>query len=72
MNRAIDAYLADLEARRFSHSRRHHVAGTLERLLLYLREAHHVTDCCTVNETQLRDFTVYAATRHHTPKGAQI
>jgi len=72
MNRVVDTYLAELEARRFSHSRRHHVARTLERLLLYLREAHHVTDWRVVNETHLRDFAVYAATRHRTPKGKAI
>lgn len=72
MNRAVDAYLADLEARRFSHSRRHHAARILERLLLYLREAHHITDWRRVNETHLRDFAVYAATRHRTPQGRLI
>ena len=68
MNRATDAYLAELEARRFSHSRRHHAASTLERLLIYLREAHSITDWRAVHESQLRDFMVYAATRHRTPK----
>jgi len=72
MNRAVDAYLAELEALRFSHSRRHHSTRTLERLLLYLREAHNVTDWRAVNETHLRDFAVYAATRHRTPKGKHI
>ena len=72
MNRAIDAYLAELAARAFSQSRRHHAARTLERLLLYLREAHHITDWRIVNETHLRDFLVYAATRHRTPKGKSI
>ena len=72
MNRAIDAYLAELEARRFSHSRRAHTARSLERLLLYLREAHQVTDWRVVNETHLRDFTIYAATRHRMPKGKPI
>jgi integrase/recombinase XerD len=72
MNRAIDAYLVELEARRFSQSRRSHVARILERLLLYLREAHQITDWRAVNESHLRDFTVYAATRHHTPKGKLI
>ena len=72
MNRAVEAYLADLEVRRFSHSRCHHVARTLDRLLLYLRETHQVTDWRTVNETRLRDFAVYAATRHRTPKGKPI
>jgi integrase/recombinase XerD len=72
MNCAVEAYLADLEARRFSHSRRHHSTRTLERLLLYLREAHQVNDWRAVNETHLRDFAVYAATRHRTPKGRLI
>lgn len=72
MNREIDAYLAELEARRFSHSRRHHSGRTLEGLLLYLRETHSIVDWRAVNETHLRDFAVYAATRHRTPKGKQI
>lgn len=72
MNRAVEAYLIDLEARRFSQSRRQHAARTLERVLLYLRETHRVTDWRTVNETHLRDFAVYAATRHRTPKGKRI
>ena len=72
MNRAIDAYLAELEARRFSHSRRDHVARTLERMLLYLCETHSITDWRVVNETHLRDFAVYAVTWHRTPKGKPI
>ena len=72
MNRAIDAYLAELEARRFSHSRRYHSGRTLERLLIYLREAHSITDWRAVNETHLRDFAVYAATRHRSPRGKRI
>ena len=72
MNRAVDAYLAELEALRFSHSRRHHSARILERLVLYLREAHHVTDWRAVNETHLRDFAVFAATRHRSPKDKHI
>ncbi len=72
MNRAVDAYLAQLEARHFSHSRRTNSARTLERLILYLREAHSVTDWRAVNETHLRDFAVYAATRHRSPQGKHI
>jgi integrase/recombinase XerD len=72
MNRAVDAYLAELEARHFSHSRRAHGARTLERLILYLREAHSITDWRAVNETHLRDFAVYAATRHRSPQGKRI
>ena len=37
-----------------------------------MREAHSITDWRAVHESQLRDFIVYAATRHRTPKGAQI
>jgi len=72
MNRAIDAYLAELEARRCSHSRRHHAAPTLERLLIYMREAHSITDWRAVNESQLRDFALYAATCHRSPRGKRI
>jgi integrase/recombinase XerD len=72
MNRAIDAYLAELEARRFSQSRRHHAARTLERLLIYMREAQAITDWRAVHESQLRDFALYAATRHRTPRGKRI
>jgi integrase/recombinase XerD len=72
MNRAIDAYLAELAARRFSHSRRHHAARTLERLLIYMREAHSITDWRAVNESQLRDFALYAATRHRSRTGKRI
>jgi len=72
MNRAVDAYLAELEARRFSQSRRHHAARTLERLLLYMREAHSITDWRAVHESQLRDFALYAATRHRSPTGQKI
>ena len=72
MNRAIDAYLGELEARRFSHSRRHHAARTLERLLIYMREAHSITDWRAVHESQLRDFALYAATRRRSPRGQRI
>jgi len=72
MNQAIDAYLAELEARRYSHSRRRHSARTLERLLIYMREAHSITDWRAVHESQLRDFTLYAATRHRSPMGQKI
>lgn len=72
MNRAIDAYLAELEARRYSHSRRLHAARTLERLLIYMREAHSITDWRAVHESQLRDFALHAATRHRSPTGQRI
>jgi integrase/recombinase XerD len=72
MNRAVDAYLAELAARRFSHSRRYHAARTLERLLIYLREAHSITDWRAVHESQLHDFARYAATDHRSPSGQSI
>ena len=72
MNRAIDAYLAELEALRCSHSRRHHAARTLERLLIYMREAHSITDWRAVTESQLHDFALYAATRHRSSSGRRI
>ena len=72
MNRAIDAYLAELESLRYSHSRRHHSARTFERLLVYMREAHSITDWRAVHESQLRDFALYAATRHRSPIGKRI
>jgi integrase/recombinase XerD len=72
MNAAIDAYLAELAARRCSHSRRHHTARTLERLLIYMREAHSITDWRAVSESQLRDFALYAATRHRSPRGQRL
>ena len=72
MNRAIDAYLAELKSRRFSYSRRHHSARTLERLLIYMREAHSITDWRAVHESQLRGFILYAATRHRSPAGQRI
>jgi integrase/recombinase XerD len=72
MNAAIDAYLAELEARRCSHSRRHHAEHTLERLLIYMREAHSITDWRAVHESQLRDFALYTAMRHRSPRGKRI
>lgn len=72
MNRAIDAYLAELEARRYSPSRRRQAARTLERLLLYMREAHSITDWRAIHEAQLRDFARHVATHHRSPKGQRI
>ena len=72
MNQAIDAYVAELEARRLSQSRRHHAARTLDRLLIYMREAHSITDLRRVQESQLRDFALYAATYHRSRTGQRI
>ena len=71
-NKGPVAYLAELEALRYSHSRRHHAARTLERLLIYMREAHSITDWRTVNESQLRDFARYAATHHRSLTAKRI
>ena len=51
---------------------RHHAARTLDRLLIYMREAHSITDWRAVDESQLRDFALYAATRHRSPGGQRI
>lgn len=72
MNKALADYLAELESRRYSHSRLTHVRRTIELLMLYLKEAHHIVDWRAVNESHLRTFAVFAATRHHTPKGKLV
>jgi integrase/recombinase XerD len=41
-------------------------------LLIYMREAHSITDWRAVHESQLRDFALYAATRHRSPTGQRI
>lgn len=69
MNNALADYLAELESRRYSGSRLAHVRRTIEMLVLYLKEAHRLTDWRAVNESHLRGFAVFAATRHRTPKG---
>jgi integrase/recombinase XerD len=69
MNKALADYLAELESRRYSHSRLMHVRRTIELLMLYLKEAHQLVDWRAVNESHLRGFAVFAATRHRTPKG---
>ena len=37
-----------------------------------MREAHSITDWRAVNESQLRAFALYAATRHRSPRGKRI
>jgi integrase/recombinase XerD len=69
MNKALADYLAELESRRYSGSRLAHVRRTIEMLMLYLKEAHQLTDWRAVNESHLRDFAVFAATRHRTAQG---
>jgi integrase/recombinase XerD len=69
MNKALAEYLAELESRRYSGSRLAHVRRTIEMLMLYLKEAHQLTDWRAVNEGHLPAFAVFAATRHRTTKG---
>lgn len=72
MNKALADYLAELESRRYSHSRLTHVRRTIELLMLYLKESHQLSDWRAVNESHLRAFAVFAATRHRTPKGNRV
>lgn len=69
MNKALADYLAELESRRYSGSRLTHVRRTIEMLTLYLIESHQLVDWRAVNESHLRAFAVFAATRHRTPNG---
>jgi integrase/recombinase XerD len=72
MNKALADYLAELESRRYSQSRLAHVRRTIELLMLYLKESHQLADWRAVNESHLRAFAVFAATRHQTPKGKLV
>jgi integrase/recombinase XerD len=65
---ALADYLAELESRRYSASRLTHVRRTTEMLMLYLNESHQINDWRAVNESHLRGFAVFAATRHRTSK----
>lgn len=59
MNRAVTAYLADLEARRLSRSRRNQSQHALSLLTTWLTEAHAIDDWRAVTESHLRGFLVY-------------
>jgi len=72
MSRALEDHLRELEARGYSQSRLTHVRRTIEMLMLYLRESHSVSDWRAVSENHLREFTIFAATRHRTPKGKAV
>lgn len=72
MNQPLTDYLAELESRRYSQSRLTHVRRTIELLMLYLKESHQLADWRAVNESHLRAFAVFAATRHQTPKGKLV
>jgi site-specific recombinase XerD len=72
MEKAVAAYIADLEARRFSLSRRSHSEYTLSLVAAWLNEAHAVTDWREVTESHLRGFLIYAERDHRSPQGKPI
>jgi integrase/recombinase XerD len=72
MKAALAEYLAELEARRYSRSRVTQARRAIERLALYLTEAHGVRDWRAVEPKHLRAFAVWAAERHQTPKGGHV
>jgi integrase/recombinase XerD len=72
MEKAVAAYIADLEARRFSLSRRSHSEYTLSLLSAWLNEAHAVTDWREVAESHLRGFLIYAERDHRSPQGKPV
>jgi integrase/recombinase XerD len=72
MKAALSEYLAELEARRYSRSRVTGARRAIERLVLYLSEAHGVRDWRAVEPKHLRAFAVWAAERHRTPKDRPI
>lgn len=59
MNRAVTAYLADLEARRLSRSRRNQSQHALTLLTTWLHEAHAIDDWRAVTESQLCGFLIW-------------
>jgi site-specific recombinase XerD len=72
MEKAVAAYIADLEARRFSLSRRSHSEYTLSLVAAWLNEAHAITDWREVTESHLRGFLVYAERDHRSPQGRPV
>jgi len=72
MSRALEDHLRELEARGYSQSRLTHVRRTIEMLMLYLRESHSISDWRAVSESHLREFAIFAATRHRTPTGKLV
>jgi integrase/recombinase XerD len=72
MSRALEEHLAELEARGYSLSRLAHIRRTIEMLMLYLREGHSISDWRGVGESHLKEFVIYAATRHRTSKDMPV
>jgi integrase/recombinase XerD len=72
MNRAVSAYLAELEARNSSLSLRKSSLYALDWLTLYLRERSAVTDWRAVTEDHLSAFVLHLRRDHRTPKGQPL
>lgn len=72
MEKVAAAYIADLEARRFSLSRRSHSEYTLSLLMAWLGEAQGATDWREVTESHLRGFLLYAERDHRSPQGREV
>lgn len=65
-------YLSVLEARNYSHSRLVHVQRAVWMLMLFLKEAHRITDWRAVSPIHLNEFMVFASKRYRTRKGRQV
>jgi integrase/recombinase XerD len=72
MERAVAAYIADLEARRFSLSRRSMSEYALWLLIAWLAEKHRISDWREVSESHLRGFLLYAERDHRSPQGRPL
>lgn len=72
MEKVAAAYIADLEARRFSLSCRSHSEYTLSLLMAWLGEAQLATDWREVTESHLRGFLLYAERDHRSPQGRKV
>ena len=71
MNRALSAYLAELEARGSSLSLRKSSSYALEWLIIFLRERHAVADWRAVTEAHLDGFRLHLR-EHRTRKGEPL
>lgn len=72
MQQAVADYLHQLESLNYSWSRLTHTARTLEKLMLYLREDHSLTDWREVTDRYLAAFALYLADRYRTPQGQPV
>jgi site-specific recombinase XerD len=69
---AVSAYIADLEARRYSLSRRSHSEYTLALVAGWLSEVRGLTEWREVTENHLRGFLIYAERDHRSPQDKPI